>query len=244
MNTVCSTPNKKFIFTGSADGSVALWNLDSALPIRCVCDHTMAIISLDLCYKLNLIATASLDGTIVLRDLLTGRFFKIIKPKLKHQNQDYEISHIRLSYRGYVIIVAKIKEETKQDSNLLMVYSINGEEICMKEIGYIIQVIILDDTGYYIVVGGKRGILLSYNLITLESKDLIESLKKEKLEKEVLKEFMDPNSCITALQLKTQERFQQLFIGLNTGSLFVYKFTSKLVEEKIFVSLKGLLGDE
>ena len=235
VNSVYCTKDEKFLFTGSADGVLAKWNIDKNTivgPNWFACDHTTGIISLDACHKIGLVISVSIDGKIIIRSILTGKFVRQIKCSLTINNMLYEITHIRLSYRGYVVIIAKAKDKSN-----IIVYSINNESICSKEIADIIQTVIISENGYEIITGSKSARLMKYDLLTLEETDLFQLIDyKEPNMFQTVTEFVSKNYSITAMEMTKQEGIQQLLIGLNSGAFYTYKYSTRLIGDALFAA--------
>lgn len=234
VNSVYCTKDEKYLFTGSADGVLAKWNVEKNLvigPRWFACDHTAGIISLDACHKLGLVISASLDGKIVIRSILTGKYIRQIKCPLTISNAGYEISHVRLSFRGYVVIIVKCKDKSN-----IIIYSINNERICSKEVKDIIHTVIITENGYEFVTGSKAGKLVKYDLLTLADTDLLMLIDiKEPGINENLTELLSNNS-ITAMEMTKQEGIQRLLIGLSSGAFYTYKFSTKTIGDILFAA--------
>eukprot|EP00826_Nyctotherus_ovalis_P026882 TRINITY_DN20965_c0_g2_i2.p1 TRINITY_DN20965_c0_g2~~TRINITY_DN20965_c0_g2_i2.p1 ORF type:complete len:106 (+),score=27.84 TRINITY_DN20965_c0_g2_i2:34-351(+) len=93
---------------------------------------------MDVCEQLNVLATAGMDGAIVLRQIYRGKFLRLIKTE-----RSFSVSHIRVSCRGYIVTVAKSRAVKTIEGDLLTVYTINGERICSKQAKEIISAIVL-----------------------------------------------------------------------------------------------------
>eukprot|EP01022_Parablepharisma_sp_SALTPOND_P027116 TRINITY_DN657_c0_g1_i1.p1 TRINITY_DN657_c0_g1~~TRINITY_DN657_c0_g1_i1.p1 ORF type:complete len:1837 (-),score=222.25 TRINITY_DN657_c0_g1_i1:2911-8421(-) len=245
VNSICASKSKDKVFTGSNDGVAAMWDLKKlgfARPAWHSCDHKLGIISMDTCEKLDLLASAGADGTIALRTISGGKFIRLIKPVLTYHNLPFEISHLRLSHRGYVVIIAKCKVHRGGEGDYISVYSINGEEICMKKLGDIINAIVMSENGYEFITGGKLGKLFKYNIVTLEESDMLERLDGNHLGIEkILNELLDTDTAITAMDLTNQDGCQQLLLGTNKGAFYSYKYSPRLIGSKIFGTLQGLI---
>lgn len=245
MNAVSATETKEHIVTASNDGTVALWwpkRLGFSRPRWQSCDHKLGVTTVDACDRLGLVASGSADGTVALRTISEGKFVRIIRPQLVQRGVAFEISHVRLSHRGYVVILAKCKNHKLAETDYIMTFSINGEEISVQQEKDIIYALILDESGYQLVTGGRSGRLLRHNILALnEIADLLEVLdgQQAKIE-DTLHEMLDSGAAITAMELTRQEGCQQLLIGLSTGSFYTYKFSPRLIGSKIFETLQGI----
>jgi len=229
INCICDA--KKAIFTGSDDGIVAMWHNNLSYPIWYAANHNLAIITIDACEKLNIVVTAGIDNHIVLRRATDGYLLRIIKPELTFDNTHYVISHIRLSFRGYIVLIGKCKRGLEND--YMSTYSVNGEEIAKREVGMIGNVIVMSEDGYEFIVGGKSGMLMRYKLLTLKEHNMFEYLDTfHKTSSSVIIEFTNSNPSITAMSLTPLENFQQLIIGTSTGMFYVYKYSPRSIETK------------
>jgi len=246
VNAICSTFDKKKIFTGSNNGVLAMWNYPKKdknfSPVWYVCDHKMPIISLDANEKIDLIITGGLDGAISIRTITTGKFVRIIYPNLLIKNTQYEISHVRISFRGYIVILARAKNLRSIEGDYKLIYSINGELIYAEQTKDVINSIVMAENGYEFITGGNTGRLLKHNIVNPGTVSILESLDPHQLGVELtLNELLASDTAITALGLTKQEGCQQLLIGLSTGAFYTYKFSPRLIGSKIFDSLQGLI---
>eukprot|EP00826_Nyctotherus_ovalis_P045800 TRINITY_DN5101_c0_g1_i1.p1 TRINITY_DN5101_c0_g1~~TRINITY_DN5101_c0_g1_i1.p1 ORF type:complete len:756 (+),score=110.20 TRINITY_DN5101_c0_g1_i1:92-2269(+) len=226
VNCICTTETKDKVFAGSNNGTVTMWTVKNFnSPLWYALDHSEEIITMDACESLDLLATAGTDNLIVLRKASNGKFISVMKPDGINA-AEYTISHIRLSYRGYIIIVSKSKEA----KDIISVYSVNGERICHRATQDSISSLVLSEDGYEFITGGRFGHLLRYRLLNLQCSDVLEDVAKEYPETaQVLREFSAWSPMITALNLTMREGSQQLLIGLNTGTLFAYKYSPRLI---------------
>ncbi len=247
MFTICATRDKKYLFSGSLDGVVAKWNIGTyrTQPVNIewyACDHKLAVISIDALRELDLIASGSLDGTISLRVASTGKFFRIIKPDLHLNDNDYAINQVRLSYRGYVMVLARCKYPKLELHDYYLVYSINGESIAVRDADDTINAVTFDETGYQFITGGKSGRIYRVDLLSLKWHDILEDLDADLPETEnILRHFLSSITAITALELTKQENYQQLLIGLSTGEFYTLKYSPRLTSGRLFDNLQGLI---
>ena len=179
---------------------------------------------------------------ISIRTVSTGKFIRFIKPDLNLNNSEYGICQIRISYRGYIIIVARCKVWKLEKNDFLIVYSINNELIACKDSGDTINSLVLDESGYQIVAGGKSGKIMKYDILSLNAQDMLEDLDPELQSTEtVLKELLATTTLITSLGITYQENCQQLLVGLSTGEFYTYKDSPRVTGGKIFDTLQGLI---
>eukprot|EP00826_Nyctotherus_ovalis_P011874 TRINITY_DN13094_c0_g4_i1.p1 TRINITY_DN13094_c0_g4~~TRINITY_DN13094_c0_g4_i1.p1 ORF type:complete len:628 (-),score=162.48 TRINITY_DN13094_c0_g4_i1:170-2053(-) len=244
---IASTKDKRSFYSGSLDGVVAKWNLSpyKTQPVGAewyVCDHKLAVITIDADQDLDLVASGSLDGTVALRVASTGQFVRLIKPTLFLSDNDYAINQIRLSYRGYVLVLARCKYPRLELSDYFLVYSVNGEEVARSSADDTINAMLLDETGFQFVAGGKCGKIYRVDLLSLESHDLLEYLDEHLGDiRKILHHFLSTSTAITALELTKQENCQQLLIGLSTGELYTLKYSPRVTSGKLFDNLQGLI---
>lgn len=245
VTALCVVENDKYLFSASRDGVVVKWDIRNykehqVRPLSNTCDHNLAVVSIDASKELDLFASGSLDGTIALREISNWKFLRLLHPNLIFNKIEYVISHVRLSPRGYVVIVARAKLTEAFD--IIIVQSINGEFIKQMETNDNINCLILDETGYYFLTGGRTGKISKYDIITLEAFDLLEDLDGELpgIERS-LQELLSTNNSITALAMTKKESCQQLLIGTSSGEFFSYKYSPRLTGGKIFDTLQGLI---
>ncbi len=245
VNAVAVIRSKDCIFTASNDGVLAVWlpkKFGFSRPAWYACDHNMGVVSVDACEKLDMVASGSADGTIALRTISSGKFVRLIRPALFQRGVQLEISHVRLSYRGYIILIAKCKNRKLRENDYMMTFSINGEEICVKQESDLVHALIMDESGYQMVTGGMNGRLLIHNILTLDVTNMLEMLDGEQANiEETLGELLGSGTAITAMELTQQDSCQQLLIGLSTGSFYTYKYSPRLIGSKIFETLHGIM---
>jgi len=245
--TICANRDKKTLYSGSLDGVVAKWDISTykTQPVQTewyVCDHKLAVITLDAIQELDLVASGSLDGTISIRIGSSGKFVRIIKPDLFLGEMDYAINQIRISYRGYILILARCKYPRLELSDYFLVYSINGEFIAKASSDDLINAIVLDETGYQFIAGGKTGKIYRVDLLSLSSHDILEDLDAQLPDVgKILHHFLSTTTAITAMELTRQENFQQLLIGLSTGELYSLKYSPRVTSGRLFDNLQGLI---
>lgn len=243
--TICATKDRKLLFSGSLDGMVARWDISIcttqlAHTVWYACDHKLAVITMDACRELDLIASGSLDGTIALRVVSTGKFVRLVKPELHLGGTEYALNQVRLSYRGYILVLCRCKYPKLDINDYILVYSINGECIKQAPVEDIVNAISLDESGYQFVTGGKSGRLYRFDLLSLECSDMLELLDEQLLDiEEILKHILSSSTSITAFGLTKQEKFQQLLIGLNTGELYSFKYSPRRMFDNFFMVLNN-----
>jgi WD40 repeat protein len=236
------------MYTGSADGVVAKWDISSFKTqtvslLAHTCDHSRAIISIDTSYELDLIASASLDGTIVIRVMSTGKFVQLIQPTLHIADTQYVLNQVRFSWRGYVLAVARARAGKSKESDCLLVYSLNGELMRLREAGEVVNCIVMDGSGYNFITGGDSCKLTHYDLLSLESLDLITALNQPSQGLDpVFHTLFNTQAVITALALTKQENYQQVLIGLSTGHLLSYKHSHQAASIKLMDSLQNYIA--
>lgn len=243
VTSVCVSATGKKLFTGSEDGVVAMWDPKSAKKPELLWfagDHKNAIITLDCCAKLGLLVTAEAEGILALRRIPDGGFVRTVKVGNYHKERVYEVSHVRLSHRGYVVVVKKCKSCKQRDVDYIEIFSINGNKVASKEAKDVVNSLVMSENGYEFIVGGRRGHLTKYSLTTLEETEMLMLLHEQdsRVEKALMK---FKGAAITSMKLTPQKGYQQLLLGTSTGALYTFKYNSRLIGEKLFGKLKGAL---
>jgi len=243
----CACVARKYsnLFTGAQDGSVAMWDI-SNIKVKqpklewFACDHKKGIVSMDASKTLDLLCTAGFEGTVVLRVISTGKFLRIIK---KVDNEEYGIHMIRLSMRGYILVVLRSKFKQTLDDQLA-VYSINGELIKSTIMHGKVNSIIIDEMGYQFITGGNSGMLYRFDLLSLENEGMLDKIDKFFIEKNpVLNKLLNSGTSITALNLVTNENGDQfLVIGMNSGNVLMFQYVNRAAAEKMWSRINKIIS--
>ncbi len=235
------------MFSAAKDGSVVKWDVSryktgQIVPLYSACDHRSAVVSLDASDDLDIVASASTDGTVALRMISNSKLVRFIHVPQTISGAEYAVSHVRLSPQGYVVLVVKPRNSQTELNDHLLVYGINGELVRCAETADSIGCILLDETGYFAVTGGASGRLSKYDILALDEVNLLNDLDAgfPGLERS-LQELLSSGASITALALTKKENCQQLLIGLSSGELLAYKYSPRLAGGKIFDALQGLI---
>ena len=209
--------NKEKLFSGSLDGTIAMWDITSIETKcpevnYCACNHKAEILAIDYEKSLDLLISGSKDNCLILRVVSTWKLFRRIKLK---GFIGYSINEVKLSPRGYILVILSQKKE----NDIIIVYSINAELISTKEIERRILCVIFDNTGYQFFAGGTNGTLCKYDLLSLNFLNLFN--------------FLDDRSPINAQELQTtsitsmnwiiKDNSQKLLIGTNSGKVYIYE---------------------
>jgi hypothetical protein len=161
----------------------------------------------------------------------------------KDRNQSllaqYNIIQVRLSVRGYLLIIARLKHNKSFRKDLIIVYSTNGEKINSSEAPGLINSIVFDESGYQFIVGGPN-LLMRYDILSLEPHNMIGELRVISSKKKEIS--LSSKDVITTLTLTKQESFQKLIIGTTTGKLFAINRVQALEESKILQSLTDMVS--
>ena len=111
-------------------------------------DHYDAIISIDSSYELDLYVSAS-KSICVLRISSTKQYFLSITPDFNSKIK-YNIFKVLLSGRGYLIVQARSALKIYK-KDMILVYTINGEEVSRLILDELINSILFDMHQYFIV---------------------------------------------------------------------------------------------
>ena len=234
INCVGTTENEKCIFTGSNDGIISMWQKSFIKPEWFASNHNSSIISMDICGKLGLVMTSSMYS-IVIRKIYNGKFVRKVKPEFISKGIPLMISHVRFSHRGYFVVLGKYIRSSSNQENCIAVFSINGEAIKMKKVQNSATTIVISENGYEFTIGGEAYSLIKYKLLTLEGHNMLNDLDETYPgTKESLNELILNSPVITALNLTIQEGCQELLIGMDTGDFDVYKYSPRLIGNKVF----------
>eukprot|EP00826_Nyctotherus_ovalis_P019119 TRINITY_DN15842_c0_g1_i3.p1 TRINITY_DN15842_c0_g1~~TRINITY_DN15842_c0_g1_i3.p1 ORF type:complete len:598 (+),score=93.91 TRINITY_DN15842_c0_g1_i3:134-1927(+) len=208
VNCVCILDSSNTLFTGSKDGVVAMWQLPQNDVAWYVKSHDLKITSMDVSERLGMVASVSVDGTVTIRRAHDGSLLRVIDLRGKSEEGKSVVGYIRLSQRGYVVVVINLKG---RKSGCIFVYSINGELIIKKDIMELANAIVMSKGGDEFIVGGVDGSVVKYDLFSLEEKDMLENAEGD----------VDASSLnLTFMSLITNKGPQQLLLGTSVGTLY------------------------
>lgn len=222
VEIICATSNKKAFFSSSTDGLIVKWSINwkkrpYAKPDWYSADVKGPAVSIDACNEMNLLASSSVDGPITLREISTGALVRLIQPNLKVSTNEYIINQIRLSYRGYILILAKQKTYVPESMDIFFVYSINGELIKILNANDCINTLLFDESGYQFIAGGKSMNINCYDLLSLSFNLLRLDLEDIQNRSPNSKHAFLIDSPVSAFGMI--KKGQQLLIGLSNGNL-------------------------
>ena len=128
-------------------------------------------------------------------------------------------------------ILAILRRKAAID-DLMIVYSLNGEKIASRRAPGRINCIKFDTTQYKFIAGGANGLLFKFNLITLESHNLLRMLSDTCKELKSLTE--PPDNNILSLEVINHPTHQQLYLGMSSGKLLLYERIIKNCTKTLF----------
>ncbi len=199
------------------------------------CDLVAPIVTLDASKELDIVAAGSLDGTVALRVISTGRFLHLVRVHDLVKVPGCELRLARLSFRGYLVLVmcgGGSGEEGQDDT--IVVLTVNGELVSTRKAEGSINALAMSEDGFSMVTGGSTGKLLLYDILDLSTKSILEMLDGGMNNVEgTLKEFLDVGTCITAMELSPLEGCQQLMIGTNRGDIYSYRYSPRIIGQRI-----------
>ena len=121
------------------------------------------------------------------------------------------------------------------EDDFISIFSINGELVCSKKVSISMNVIVVSESGYEFIVGGNDGKIFKYQLLTLEESNILDLWdKNDKDTRSNLLEYATSTPTITAMSLTPQEGCQELIIGTNLGGFYIFRYSPRLVGNKIF----------
>ncbi len=204
---------------------MAAWDLTNfkerpLAPVSCDNFHATGVVSLDAHDGLNVLASCSLDGVVILRIATTGKLLAHIKTQTVFARVEYRPVLVRLSSRGYFVMLLRPKELVSKNTDYLLVYSIYGELIKAKDSNDRLNALVFDESGCWFVAGGRNGQLVRYPLLTLEPIELEPAVPEAH------------RAAITALALTKQENYQQLFVGFSNGYIYTVACVSTSTDSR------------
>ncbi len=175
---MCKAHEATLLYTAAADGTVVKWDASGVhegkvAPTDSYSDHVQAAVSIDANDELDMVVSVSLDPSVAVRQISSGKLISRFKIKVKSIHSGYAPFLVRLSSRGYIIIVERCYDGIMPHTDRLLVYGINGD--CIKTLDskdYIYSLMVVPDNGYQFLVAGKAGQLLVYDLLSLASSPL------------------------------------------------------------------------
>ncbi len=231
----CASESPRFVFVGAASGTVLEYKFtQSALTLEnFASDHTQTITTIDAVAEIDLVASGSADGTVAIRRVSDFAVFSRIEVGRIYPR--CTVTVIRISKRGYVVVAARVPRAEGEET-VLAVFSVNGELIQTKRVAQAVHAIWIDESGYRFVAAGNRSLLRLYDLLTLNCKDLLESVDSTYASQQdkACVPRLPEESCITSMQTieGNYEKGvgQGLAVGLSNGD--VYLLTVRSVSNK------------
>ena len=107
------------------------------------------MVSINACYELDLYASIT-KQECVLRVMSTNKYFLKIIPQFKLKIS-YKLFRVMVSLRGYIILQAR-SSFISYGHDLFTVYSMNGEQLIVKELDELINAVVFDQYQYFIVL--------------------------------------------------------------------------------------------
>ena len=239
MVTAIVNVGKYDFISGSRDGTIAMWNLkkikERKFKIKWyACNHNMQITSLDYNTYLDLVASASMDDTIALNIVNSGKFVRKIKLNKKIFGS-YSINQVRFSTNGYIIVFLR-PNKTQIKNDLIAVFTINGEFIQLKQAFGEVNCCAIDKLGYQFITGGKNGALYRYSLLTLACENMFHALNKVYSDKTFLEK--NSNKDITSLIVFSRNLNSVMIFSTTTGETYIYRKISRTHSPNLILSIE------
>lgn len=164
--------SSSFLASGSIDSTVRIWDISrqirgggpqlSRTPRHILCGHKSPVTSVHVSADLDLVASSSMDGSVLLHSLFSGNFIRSLR------DSDSPVSRLLcVSSRGDVAVFS--------ESDLsLSVYTLNGTLLSTAECPEILSAALFSADGCWLVTGGKRRLSVRDSFSLEEAKCLEE----------------------------------------------------------------------
>ena len=184
------------VVTGGEDGTVALWVVDYEDFATSIADgvvqpgdersqeeflqcchvllgHTTPISCIAVCTKLDVVVSGAQDGSICLHNIRSGRFVRsfhidAVSQKVKNMCAGNGIPVSKLAIHSDGIFVAHLCDGS------LHVITVNGHHLASKNVGEVLNSILICPQSASIITGGEKGLVQMWNLHDLGEKCAID----------------------------------------------------------------------
>uniref|UniRef100_H0VBD3 Neurobeachin like 1 n=1 Tax=Cavia porcellus TaxID=10141 RepID=H0VBD3_CAVPO len=162
------------LISGSRDTTCMIWQIMqqggvpvglASKPFQILYGHTDEVLSVAISTELDMAASGSRDGTVIIHTIKKGQYMRTLRPRCE-SSLLLTIPNLAISWEGHIVIYSSTEEKTSlKDKNALHLFSINGkylESQVLKE-----QISDMCVIGEHIVTGSLQGLLCIRDLHSL-----------------------------------------------------------------------------
>ncbi len=154
VNSVTFLPNGRYVFTGSADKTARLWDVETGKEVRRFLGHTSGIISISLSSDGRYALTAGGDKTVRLWDIETGREIRVFRG---HRDQVHSVA---FSPDGLYALSGSL------DHTVRLWETKTGRELRRFQHKGEVYSVAFSPVGSYILSGGSDGLVCIWDVVT------------------------------------------------------------------------------
>jgi WD40 repeat protein len=148
----------QYVVSGSMDTTCMIWqvvqeygvsiNLDP-IPMHILYGHKKAVACVDVSNELDMVVSAGLDGQVNIHSLRSGCFVRSLS-FVNEKIASFRNLNVKLSNLRHILVYVEGKlnanlNQAKKFSHEIFLFSINGKMVCMQELGYPVQDMIIKD---------------------------------------------------------------------------------------------------
>eukprot|EP00270_Netrium_digitus_P003095 TRINITY_DN13517_c0_g1_i1.p1 TRINITY_DN13517_c0_g1~~TRINITY_DN13517_c0_g1_i1.p1 ORF type:complete len:901 (-),score=178.89 TRINITY_DN13517_c0_g1_i1:137-2839(-) len=162
--------DRSVLITGSRDTTMMVWDIQTVLPamgsvsgfVSCyprfvLCGHDDTVTTVVAKAELDIIVSASLDGTCLIHSLAGGRLVR----SLQHPHHCPVLRVAVSSSTGHIALYS-------HDDLMVHVSSMNGKFLASSDISSRLSSVVVSSCGDYLITGGDGGHVTAWSIHTLE----------------------------------------------------------------------------
>ncbi|XP_064646322.1 neurobeachin-like protein 1 isoform X2 [Lineus longissimus] len=164
------------LITGSKDTTCMIWEITfqssfshsvNPRPKQTLYGHDHAVTCVKISIELDMAASASNDGTIIIHTVMKGQYVRTLRPPTEME-QTLAIPLLVTSEIGQVCIFCKqSRESSVEETNWLHVYSVNGKHHVSEKVQQPVSHMVV--TGDHLILGDAQGLLTIKELFSLKT---------------------------------------------------------------------------
>uniref|UniRef100_A0AAV2L972 BEACH domain-containing protein n=1 Tax=Knipowitschia caucasica TaxID=637954 RepID=A0AAV2L972_KNICA len=162
------------LMSGSRDTTCMVWQVlqqGGAVvglhpkPLQVLCGHTDEVVSVSISTELDVAASGSRDGTVIMHSVRRGQYLRCLRPPCD-SSLPLSVLHLCVSWDGHLLLHTCVEgKATLKDKNALHLFSVNGKLLRSESLKE--QVSDMCVSGEYVIIGTEQGNLCIYDLYSL-----------------------------------------------------------------------------